>query len=231
MSKIGLLCIATNKYLDYAIRMLKSADDHFCTDQDVHYFLFTNGVQQPETTRKVSVIPVQHKSWPAMTLERYSIFANYASLFVNCSHLYYCDADMKFVSSVGSEILEERVATIHPGYFRQIGSYGLPYEKNKESLAYVPTESYGTYYAGGFNGGTTAEYLRMATILSDRINRDYSKGIIAKWHDESHMNWYFTMHSKPTLQLSPEYCYPEYWSIPFKKRLIALAKNHSEMQR
>jgi len=43
------------------------------------------------------------------------------------------------------------------------------------------------------------------------------------------MNRYF--HEKtPTVQLSPSYCYPESWSLPFDKKLLALNKNHNQIR-
>lgn len=48
---------------------------------------------------------------------------------------------------------------------------------------------------------------------------------MAVWHDESHWNRYCIDH-KPTTILSPSYCYPESWNLPYKKRLLALDKDH-----
>ena len=57
--------------------------------------------------------------------------------------------------------------------------------------------------------------------------QDFDNNIIAVWHDESHINRYFIDH-KPTVVLTPSYCYPGAAYIPFHKRLVALDKNHSE---
>ena len=70
----------------------------------------------------------------------------------------------------------------------------------------------------------------MSKVLSDRTNNDFEKGIIAVWHDESHMNRYF-IDNKPTLILDPSYCYHEGSNRPFKQRLVALSKNHSELRK
>ena len=61
------------------------------------------------------------------------------------------------------------------------------------------------------------------------IYTDLGKNIIAVWHDESHLNRYFVDH-KPTVILSPSYCYPESWKLPYKKRLLALDKNHAAIR-
>jgi histo-blood group ABO system transferase len=85
------------------------------------------------------------------------------------------------------------------------------------------------YFAGGFNGGSSYQYLKMAKYISNNIDVDYSKNLIAIWHDESHMNRYF-IDNPPTKILSPSYCYSESVKIPFKRRLVALDKNHNKIR-
>jgi hypothetical protein len=46
--------------------------------------------------------------------------------------------------------------------------------------------------------------------------------------DESHWNAYIKKH--PAKLLSPSYCYPETWHIPFEKRILALKKNLREVR-
>jgi histo-blood group ABO system transferase len=141
-------------------------------------------------------------------------------------YLFYCDADMLFVDSVGDEILGDLVATIHPGFQ---GGRGTP-ETNPKSLAYVLPKENLIYYAGGFNGGTSKNFLKMSETIDKNIDVDMGNNFIAIWHDESHMNRYF-IDNKPAITLDPSYCYPESWNLPYKKRLLALDKNHSEIRK
>ena len=66
--------------------------------------------------------------------------------------------------------------------------------------------------------------------ISKNIDVDYKNGIIAIWHDESHMNRYF-IDNKPTTILSPSYCYGEPLNIPYEKKILALVKDHSVFQK
>jgi histo-blood group ABO system transferase len=223
--KIGLLIIATNKYTRFLQPLIESADEFFLKGKDVTYFVFTNEEINIDSERAVVKINVDHKEWPWMTLGRYKIFANNKDELSKMDYLYYSDADMRFVGDVGDEILSDRVATQHPGYY---GTRGTP-ETNTNSLACVNLNEEMQYFAGGFNGGTSEEYLKMSKTISENIDIDYSKEIIAIWHDESHMNRYF-IDNKPTKILNPSYCYGESMDIPFDKRLIALDKNHSEIR-
>lgn len=226
MKKIGLLIICTNKYIQFLSPLIESADKHFCTSQDVTYFVFTNQEVKLETNRKVVITEVKHRDWPWMTLGRYETFNRFKSIFDEMDYMFYCDVDMQFVGDVGDEILSDRVATQHPYYY---GRRGTP-ETNSNSLAYVKPNEVMEYFAGGFNGGTKKEYLKMCEKLSSNINKDYKNNIIAIWHDESHLNRYF-IDNKPTKILNPSYCCHETWyDCPFGRRLLALDKNHKEIR-
>jgi histo-blood group ABO system transferase len=224
--KIGLLIIATNKYTQFLQKLISSADKHFLSGEDVTYFVFTNNDINIESERKIIKIDIEHKPWPYMTLFRYKIFDTNAACFENMDYLYYCDADMLFVGNFGKEIIGDRVATQHPGLY---GTRGTP-ETRPESLAYVGPNEKMQYFAGGFNGGSKTEFLTMCNILNDKIDIDLTKGIIAIWWDESHMNRYFIDYP-PTLILSPSYCYGETMNLPFEKKLLSLHKDNIEIRK
>lgn len=225
MNSVGLLIIATNKYFHYAQNLIKSADKHFLKNSNVDYFVFTNSKEKINSIRKVNVIDTEHKPWPWMTLGRYDIFNRNREAFNEMDYLFYCDADMLFVADVEEDILSNRVATQHPGYY---GNRGTP-ETNPKSLACIYDSENMQYFAGGFNGGSKEEYLMMCEKLSFNINKDFENNVIAIWHDESHMNRYF-VDNPPTKILNPSYCYAEFMKIPFDKKLLALTKNHEEMR-
>jgi hypothetical protein len=48
----------------------------------------------------------------------------------------------------------------------------------------------------------------MAKELAKDIKVDDERGVMAVWHDESHLNRYLATHP-PAKVLGPEYCYPE----------------------
>ena len=53
------------------------------------------------------------------------------------------------------------------------------------------------------NGGRSKEYLEMCRTLKKNIENDYQKGLVALYHDESHVNKFFTDHQ--CLSLHGEY--------------------------
>jgi histo-blood group ABO system transferase len=232
MKSVGLLLIATNKYISFLQPLIESADNFFMKDYDVTYFIFTNEDLDITTNRKFVKIDVEHKPWPWMTLGRYKIFSDSHDILNKMDYLYYADVDMLFVSDVGEEILGDRVGTQHPCFVDLIPVFkkrGTP-ETNPRSLACVYDHEPMQYFAGGFNGGTSEEYLKMASSISKNIEIDLENDIIAIWHDESHLNRYF-INNQPTTVLSPSYCYGENFNIPYEKKILALAKDHNFYQK
>lgn len=223
--KIGVLVVATNKYIKYTFPLWESIKTHFLKNHEVKMFVFTDKPDVPAGTVRVEQA---HMEWPKTTLLRHHIFLNNRAVLEEMDYLYYSDADMLFVDTVGDEVLGDLVATTHPGFYNK-PRHEWSYETRPESTAYIPPHEGRGYYCGGFNGGKKDVYLKMGETVRANIDADAAKGIVAVWHDESHWNKYLTRHP-PTTILSPSYCYPESWNIPFHKRLLALDKNHAEMR-
>lgn len=246
---IGLLTIATGKYLQFLDGLLGSAARYFLSAHRVTPFVFAD---QPVTLHGAVHLHVRHEPWPLVTLKRFHYFAEYAHALEGMDYLFYVDADMRFVSDCGDEILpgvlDRLVGVRHPAYYhgrrspaagvldrltrgrwsaRQIRNRRLPFERDSHSLACLADSSYGHYFAGGFNGGYADSFLTMARTLRDAVDHDAANGITAVWHDESHLNRYFYV-QKPKA-LTPAYCYPES-GFPhlrhLKPVLLALDKDH-----
>ncbi|MFC1842068.1 hypothetical protein ACFLYU_00210 [Candidatus Dependentiae bacterium] len=222
--KVGLLIVATGKYIQFVEPLVKSADIHFLPNHDVTYFVFTN----KEIPKHDNIIKIHQDrlGWPYDTMMRYEMYYNAKELLENMDYLFACDADMLFVDTVSDEILGEQVGTIHPGFYNKKGTY----ETRKSSTACVKPNEAKHYFAGGFNGGSSKEFLKRSKKMSENIYKDLEENIVAVWHDESHLNRYF-IDNPPTVILTPSYCYPERWKLPFHKRLLALDKNHSQMRK
>lgn len=219
---VGLLIVATGKYSQFVEPLIESAEKYFLKKHNVTYFVFTDG-QAPKKSNVVTIVQ-KRLGWPYDTMMRFAMYAEHKKIYKNMDYLYACDADMLFENYVGDEILGERVGTLHPGY---LGKKGTP-EHNWQSAAYIAPGTNKYYFAGGFNGGSYAEFIKMAEIITSNIHQDLDKGIIAVWHDESHLNCYY-LHNEPTVILSPSYCYADGYGL-INCKLRALTKDHAKFR-
>lgn len=230
---IGILLICTGKYDQFVKPLLDSLEQNFLFGEKKKYYLFTD---KKLVDPRAHHVKIERKGFPGDTLYRFHYFLSIKNLLIKETHcLYYSDVDMMCVNKIGKEIFPTKfkplVGTAHPGYFMK--SLGTP-EDNSISTAYVDSKEYRPcYWAGGFSGGFTSRYLEMAEEISKSIDVDSSKGHIAKWHDESHLNRYFTTYVKEVKTLNPSYCYSEAHcngnALVFP-RLVALDKNHAEVR-
>ena len=159
--------------------------------------------------------------WPEATLLRYEFFSE-ASDQLNSDFLVYLDSDMRVVDDFGAitkQLLSGKGIGVvrHPGYFilnkwkrikeyistpslaisdiklglRNSGSLGA-WETNKLSRAFVPRSLRRTYVHGAIWFGYRDDFLRLCKTLAENTRIDLEKGVIAKWHDESHLNSFIT---------------------------------------
>jgi histo-blood group ABO system transferase len=222
---IGLLVMATGKYVQFVQPLIESAERYFLPAHRRTYFIFTDHID--EVPHADNIVPVfqERLGWPYDTMMRCLVYSKHTELYDDLDYMFACDADMRFVDTVGDEVLGLRVATQHPGYVGRRGTY----ETNPHSQAYIAAHEGTCYFAGGFYGGSQTEFIRLNQMLYERIRIDLDNGIMPLWHDESHLNRYFIDY-KPTTILSPSYCYPEGLNLPYQPRLIALNKNHAKMR-
>ena len=236
--KVGLLIVATGRYDSFVEPLIKSARLYFCPNQEVTYYVFTDG-EIPEADDIVKVYQ-KRLGWPYDTLMRNSIYYEHKDVFAHEDYLFALDADMLFVDTVGEEIFGERVATMHPGYATTGAS--CPFERNQKSRAYVGKKEGTMYFAGGFFGGSQEGFTHIIRETTERVLEDLSHGIIAVWHDESQWNRY-CIDFKPSVILTPSYCYADLAELGypkklaktfdkmFPKKLVALTKNHNEYRK
>ena len=221
MFGVGLMSVALvtvvsgEAYEKYAQEMFHSAFEYFGPDPVVAHIALPG-----------------REGWPDATLYRYHVLLENWHVFDGFEYVYMIDADMKFEAEVGGEILCPLAATLHPGYITKPWQ-ALPYETQIESSAYArPTRS-DFYYAGGFVGGLRTHFLDLVESVVGGIDADDAKGIMAMWHDESHLNRYLSTRQRPSLALSPSYCMPDDargypWLDGFERKIVALDKTPAE---
>jgi histo-blood group ABO system transferase len=224
--KICILTIATGKYIQFVERLLDDIEKYFLTGHEIQCLLFTD--HEVETSDNVKVSQIGHNPWPEPALKKYNYINSQSEYLKDFDYLYLFDADVGIVNKVGDEVIQDLVGVLHP-YKILESKKTYPYEKRKESTAYVADENHNKYYAAAFVGGKSKNFLQMAKIISERVEEDERNGIVAKWHDESHLNKYFNENSP--FELSPSYMFPEelinHPQYPYEPKIVALKKESS----
>ena len=222
---IGLSITVIGSYAKYLQPMVTGLDKYFMVDQNVTYFLFTDDLRLPkkiQSKRRMVALEEKNRGWPCNTLLRFGAISKHQHRFAAVHFLYALDMDVYLQDTVGSEILDDLVATLHVGYYNQPRSK-YTYDTNPKSTAYIDKTEGEYYFIGAFFGGCRETIIQMALTIERNIKKDMKEHrYIAVWHDDSHLNRYLIDHP-PTKLLSPEYlCTPSNRS--FRKRIVQLSK-------
>jgi histo-blood group ABO system transferase len=227
--KICVITVATGKYIHFVESLLEKISQYFLADieHEISCLLFTDNEMEYYSSN-IKVSNILHKAWPEPALKKYNYIISEEQFLKDFDYLYLFDADVGIVDKVGEEVLQDLVGVLHP-YKTMEPKEVYPYEKRIQSTAYVADENHDKYYAAAFVGGKSKTFLDMAKIISQMVDEDEQNGIIAKWHDESHLNKYFN--ENPPTSLSPSYMFPEelinHPQYPFEPKIVALKKESS----
>lgn len=227
MKKVALLFICLNfPYWEYAQEAIEGAKKYFLPNHKVDLFFWSDMPSRDDCI----VMETEPTDWPLPTLMRYHLFLREEEKLKEYDYIFYCDIDMRFVDTIGDEILGEGLtAAQHPMYVFRPGLQ-FPLEPNPESSAYIPVPKH--YFAGGFQGGRSADFIRAMWTMKRNIDSDFMRDYIARWNDESHWNRYL-FYNPPKVILDPSYVYPdslvnEYykpiWGRDFTPKIITLTK-------
>lgn len=229
--KIGILFIATGRYICFWKNFYKSCEKYFLTNHEKTYFLFTDA-ELKKIPSNVILIKHNHLEWPYETLLRFETFLKAEEQLQGMDYIYFINGTMKPVSKIGEEILpskEQGLMVVENQWHYKIDPDKFKsYERNPLSTAYIPYGTTRQNVIGGFNGGTSEAYLEMIHKLAESTQKDLKNNIIAILHDESHLNKYIL--DKNVLTLPPNYGILEFnplWEsvYPNKENLKEFQKN------
>lgn len=224
--RCAILYICTGKYSAFWPAFFESSEKYLFPDHEKNYFVFTDDLS---IVKRDHVFPYyqEYRGFPSDSLLRFDMFMQVIEKLEMHDYIFFMNANVMFVSKVGQEILpcesnEGLTGVLHAGYLHS-SPFWMPFERRKKSKAFVPP-GLGKYhyYLGGINGGTSESYLKMIKTCRQNIQSDLDSGIVAFYHDESHINQYFA--GKNILRLSPSYGYPEGWNLPYEPKILILNK-------
>jgi histo-blood group ABO system transferase len=195
----ALLVIATGEhYWKYTAPLLASAKQYF---PDHEACLFTDSPKE----FGVYKVRTPDLGFPTATLKRYHLFLTQEASLAKFDYVFYVDVDAVFAGKIGSEIFGPNLtAVVHMGFNQHTDDWFL--ESRPESSAYLPASK--SYYCGGFNGGTSKAFLNMSRAIRAAVDQDAENGLIARWHDESHLNRYLS-DNPPSTVLGIDYGFPQ----------------------
>jgi hypothetical protein len=202
---VTFLVVATGKYVKFAEHLLDSASKNLVNPNAFEFLIFTDSPldslsRGPELDGpRITVVNIPSYRWPEATLFRYRVFVEHWAK-VRGEFVMYLDADTEVVSELSVQGLQEAlgdhdVALIrHPGYYRRplrqlvmISPIG-PWERRRKSVARVPLWKRHDYVCGGVWFGKREAIGSLCRELDRAVNTDLDRGIIARFHDESHLN-------------------------------------------
>lgn len=225
---IGILYICTGPYYLFWEDFYKSFQEKFLRNTKKKYFVFTDAEHiYAEDSENVQLIKIDNQPWPLITLLRFNTFLSIEPELIKCDYLMFSNANIICDDIITEEEFlprngEDLFVTAHPGYYGK-KIYEFPYDRNPKSLAYIPWNCGKDYVIGAMFGGTSQGFVQMSKALKSNIEEDLKKNIIAKWHDESHLNRYVAGR-KGVRVLSPEYCYPYGMNVDYEKKISAVSK-------
>lgn len=240
-TKVGVLVICLNSnYWPFVSELKFGLDTFFLKNHQVEMLLWTD---MKYTSLQAQVFKTEPLEWPLPTLMRYHLFLQQEEKLKDYDYLFYIDTDMIITDFVSDEILGEGLtAAQHPMYAVRPGLIP-PFEPNPQSSAYIPLPGRiieendkkrfeSLYFAGGFQGGKTEEFIKAMKVMRERIDQDFQNNYIARWNDESHWNRYL-YDNPPAIVLSPSYIYPDsmlanyyvkVWGRNYSPKIITLTK-------
>lgn len=228
--KIGILYICTGAYNRFFEGFYRSSESFFLVGKaEKEYFVFTDDMSL-SNRNNVHLIERPCQGFPADSLFRFEYFLQVEEQLKDFDYLYFFNANAEFRQPVNEEILPDETGLSMGLWYCQEKSWWNPwrildlpaffsYERNKQSLAYIPPfgKDY-KHFMGGLNGGRAENYLSMIKSLAKNIRDDYDRGIIAIAHDQSHINAYMRTHK--CMIIPKEYCWPEEWPASFEPKIV-----------
>lgn len=245
---ISVLVIATNRYVEFLPELLNSVEEFLAPGSNIQVVVFTDQVNFVKSIKledtRVSLIVQEIPSygWPNATLLRYEIFEQNWNL-IRGDIVMYLDADTRVVRDIPETDFDPKswksgtALVQHPGYFGRSFAFMTimrkskrgPWESNPQSTSRVQKRKRKIYVCGGVWMGTNRDIRRMIYQLAENVRIDNSNNVIAKWHDESHINKWFVENGATALDPSWAYSdiYPDLKKLNPRIEVITKDKTFS----
>lgn len=235
--KVAIIFIGTEKYLNFLPSWYESCETHLLPNIEKKYIIFTDG-EVSEAPDNAIVYNQKHLEWPYITLYRFKMIKNAFEDIKEYDWMLFLDADMRVVDTVNPEDLfdetKKYIGVHHPCHYLQMPPHnqspGAFEIRSFSNAAVNEDDNTEIYYQGCVWGGKVPDVLHMIEELDKRIDEDHEKGVIAQWHDESHLNKFYAEHYEDVNVIPPSFAYPELFSdqCTFEPKIVHLSKDNSK---
>lgn len=202
--KIAIVYICTGDYSIFWNNFYETSEQYFYPSIDKDYFVFTDNdklISQLEPLSNVKAYFQKRAGWPYDTLLRFNTFCTIQDVLTDYDYCYYWNANTFFVKEITADVIpfptkeQGLILWRHTLTYDSNSSEDFDVEQNPNSTAYIAPNTPCREYGGGFFGGTPESFIAMSQLLRDNIAADLRRGIIAIWHDQSHLQKYALSHS------------------------------------
>lgn len=247
---VAVCFVATGRYKAFVPSVARSCVLNFMKPHRLEFHVITDSVKDiPDNFMgcKASAYFTPRLGFPGDTLFRYHYMLKAEERLRQVDHVFYMDVDYWVCNPTDTDALlaDGLVATKHVHNLHSITGRdrGTP-DTNPKSRAYIsPDRKTLFYFCGGFQGGSSAAFLKACRELRARIDEDEANKVMALWHDESHWNAYLA-DNPPVVVMTQSYVFPEECLIStcmdknctllrksgLVPRMVALQKNHKEVR-
>lgn len=224
MSKIGIIYIGIGEYIRLWDDFYTSCESQFCTTADKHYYIVTDSNRAfPD---KVDVIHQDNLAWSCNVSFKFLFFLRLKQEIEKYDYVFTFNGNTRFKQVVTEdEVLpsdEEGglVALTWKDDVEDADNFG--FERNKDSVAFIPFGTKAFYLQAGLIGGKPKEFIQLIEECHRLTMKDFCNGIIPISHDESIYNRY--MLNRKFKLLSSTYGRPSQWDKKHTAKIIFLRK-------
>lgn len=224
--KIGVLYVGIGKYICMWNKFHESSEKFFLPEYEKEYFVFTD---YPLTEDDhIHVTYQENIGWPGNVLYRYNMFLKRKEDLERFDYLFFFNGNTEFLQVISPDVFlptenENFLTGLSWHIYEQKPTSKYPYERRKESKAYIPDGDGKYYYQAGLIGGQSKVYIELLQQCDSMTQADLKNNIITVWHDESYLNKYLL--DKKIKVLSTEYGRPQEWKYPLIPKIIFRDKN------
>lgn len=232
-NNIKIFSLATNNYKNFSDNFLFGFNNFFLPHKNKEFIIFTDDIKYGSFQKSyITTSFINHENWPMITLKRYEYISQFKDKIANDDLCIFADIDLMPVSEIDSLTVNKYFGVEHPGNYYVNNTQSL--ETNFNSTAYVNINNLPVnykYIQGCLWGAIGQNFIDMISILKENTEKDLKNNIIAKWHDESHLNK-FCIENINEFKILPASCaYPENWTLNIPKYIIHKDKNMQEYPR